>query len=346
MFVREGWKRAARAALIAVAATWAGHAAAQKTELLVYTALETDQIKAYEEAFYKAYPDIGIKWVRDSTGIITAKVLAEKANPQADLVIGTSASSMAVFANEGLLQPYAPKGVEKLSQQYVDPSKPPLWVGMDVYGAAVCFNTVEAQKQGLPKPESWKDLTKPVYKGKIVMPNPASSGTGFLDVAGWLQMWGEADAWKFMDALHENIAIYTHSGSQPCARAGQGEFPIGVSFEYRAVTTKKSGAPVDIIFPSEGLGWDLEASGIMKATKKVEAARKLMDWLATPEAMALFSKNFAVVALPGVAKPLEFVPADYEKRLIKNDFAWEAQNRDKILAEWTKRYDAKSAPKK
>jgi len=112
------------------------------------------------------------------------------------------------------------------------------------------------------------------------------------------------------------------------------------------VTTKKSGAPIDVIFPTEGLGWDLEASGIMKSTKKVEAARKLMDWLATPEAMALYSKNFAVVAIPGIAKPLEFVPADYEKRLIKNDFAWEAKNRDKILAEWTKRYDAKSAPKK
>src|SRR5213080_150322 len=343
-FGNKGWRRIAGVVVGAVFA-WVGSASAQKTELLVYTALETDQIKAYEEAFYKAVPDVTLKWVRDSTGIITAKVLAEKANPQADLVVGTSASSMAVFANEGLLQGYAPKGLEKLSPQYVDPSKPPLWVGMDVYGAAVCFNTVEAGKQGLPKPESWKDLTKPVYKGKIVMPNPASSGTGFLDVAGWLQMWGEADAWKFMDALHENIALYTHSGSQPCTRAGQGEFPIGVSFEYRAVTTKKSGAPIDIIFPSEGLGWDLEASGIMKTTKKVEAARAMMDWLATPDAMQLFAKNFAVLAMPGMAKPLDFVPVDYEKRLIKNDFAWSAKNRDKILAEWLKRYDGKSEPK-
>jgi iron(III) transport system substrate-binding protein len=342
---KSWWQRVA-SVVIGGAVAWAAPALAQKTELLVYTALETDQIKAYEEAFYKAVPDVTLKWVRDSTGVITAKVLAEKANPQADLVVGTSASSMAVFANEGLLQGYAPKGLEKLSPQYVDPKKPPEWVGMDVYGAAVCFNTVEAGKQNLPKPESWKDLTKPVYKGKIVMPNPASSGTGFLDVAGWLQMWGEADGWKFMDALHENIALYTHSGSQPCARAGQGEFPIGISFEYRAMKTKKDGAPVDIVFPSEGLGWDLEASGIMKTTKKVEAARKLMDWLATPAAMELFSKNFAVVAVPGIAKPLDFIPADYEKRLIKNDFAWEAKNRDKILAEWTKRYDAKSAPKK
>jgi iron(III) transport system substrate-binding protein len=323
----------------------AAPALAQKTELLVYTALETDQIKAYEDAFKKANPNIDLKWVRDSTGVITSKLLAEKSNPQADVVFGVSASSLAVFENEGMLQPYAPKGLDKVSAKYRDPKNPPAWVGMDVYGAAICFNTVEAQKLGLPKPATWKDLTNPVYKGRVVMPNPASSGTGYLDVSGWIQMWGEADAWKFMDALHENIAQYTHSGSKPCRQAGAGEFPIGVSFEYRAVTTKKSGAPIDIIFPTEGLGWDLESSGIMKNTKKLDAARALMDWMVTPEAMALYAKNFAVLAMPGIAKPLEFVPADYEQRLVKNDFAWSAKNRDKIITEWIKRYDAKSEAK-
>lgn len=330
--------------VVAFAAT-AGMAHAQKTELNVYTALETDQLKAYTEAFTKAYPNIDIKWTRDSTGVITSKLLAEKANPVADMIVGVSASSMAVFANEGMLQPYAPKGLDKISAQYRDPANPPMWVGMDVYGAAICFNTVEAAKLGLPKPETWQDLTKPVYKGRITMPNPASSGTGYLDVTGWMLMMGEAKAWQYMDALHANVAQYTHSGSKPCRQAGAGEFPIGISFEYRAVTTKKSGAPIDIIFPTEGLGWDLEASGIMKTTKKADAAKSLMDWLATPAAMELFAKNFAVVAIPGIAKPLDFVPADYEKRLVKNDFAWSAKNRDKIIAEWLKRYDAKSEPK-
>jgi len=329
----------------AASLAFAGVASAQKVDLNVYTALETDQLKAYTEGFNKAYPNIDIKWTRDSTGVITSKLLAEKANPVADLVVGVSASSLAVFANEGMLQGYAPKGLDKISAQYRDPANPPLWVGMDVYGAAICFNTVEAQKLNLPKPETWQDLTKPVYKGRIVMPNPASSGTGYLDVTGWIQMWGDAKAWKFMDDLHANIAQYTHSGSKPCRQAGAGEFPIGVSFEYRAVTTKKSGAPIDIIFPTEGLGWDLEASGIMKTTKKLDAAKSLMDWLASTQAMELYSKNFAVLAMPGIAKPLEFVPADYEKRLVKNDFAWSAKNRDKIIAEWLKRYDAKSEPK-
>ena len=329
---------------IAFAAT-SGVALAQKTQLNVYTALETDQLKAYTEGFNKAYPDIELKWTRDSTGVITAKLLAEKANPVADIVFGVSASSLAVFDNEGMLTPYAPKGLDKVSAKYRDPKNPPAWVGMDVYGAAICFNTVEAAKQNLPKPETWEDLLKPVYKGKITMPNPASSGTGYFDVSGWIQMWGEEKAWKYMDALHANIGQYTHSGSKPCRQAGAGEFPIGISFEYRAVTTKKSGAPVDVIFPKEGLGWDLESSGIMKGTKKADAAKALMDWMVTPAAMELYAKNFAVLAVPGIAKPLDFVPADYEARLIKNDFAWSAKNRDKILAEWLKRYDAKSEPK-
>jgi len=340
------WWRSVASAIAAVSLFAAGAVAAQKTELLVYTALETDQIKAYEDSFRKAYPDVDLKWVRDSTGIITARLLAEKANPQADVVMGLAATSLLLFEQEGMLLPYAPKNLAAIPAQYRDAKDPPAWFGMDVWGATVCFNTVEAAKQNLPKPESWADLTKPVYKGKIVMPNPASSGTGFLDVTAWLQIMGEAGGWKFMDALHENVAQYTHSGSKPCVQAGSGEFPIGISFEYRANTIKAKGGPIDLIFPKEGLGWDLEAVGIMKTTKKLDAAKKFADWSSSKEANELYANNYAIVAIPGVAKPLPNVPADYEKRLVKNDFAWAAKNRDRILAEWTKRYDSKSEPKK
>ena len=48
------------------------------TTLTVYTALEADQVKEYKEAFEKANPDIEIRFVRESTGIITAKLLSEK----------------------------------------------------------------------------------------------------------------------------------------------------------------------------------------------------------------------------------------------------------------------------
>jgi iron(III) transport system substrate-binding protein len=249
---------------------------------------------------------------------------------------------MEIFKADGMLVPYAPKGVEKLNARFVDASKPPRWVGQDVWAATVCYNTVEGQKKGVPKPETWKDLTKPAYKGQVVMPNPASSGTGYFDVTAWLQVFGEAEGWKYMDALHENIAQYTHSGSKPCRQAGAGEFVVGISFEFRANDVKKKGAPVDIVFPKEGLGWDIEAAGIVKGTKHMDAAKKLMDWIVSKEANEAYAKNFAIVAMPGVAPKLEFIPTDLESHLVKNDFAFAAKNRDKILAEWQKRYAAKS----
>ena len=333
------------AALAAATLAVSGAALAQKTPLTVYTALETDQLKAYQEGFNKAHPDIEITWVRDSTGVITAKLLAEKANPKADVVMGVAATSMGVFDAEGMLVPYAPQGLSRIAPQYRDAKNPPAWVGMDVWGATVCFNTVEAQKRGIPKPETWKDLTKPVYKGQIVMPHPASSGTGYFDVTAWLQLYGEAEGWKFMDGLHENIAQYMHSGSRPCAAAANGEYVVGISFEYRANREKAQGKPIDLVFPKEGLGWDLEAIGIHKGTKQMAAAQKLMDWAASDAAMALYAKNFAIVAVPSLSQPLPNVPADYGSRLVKNDFSWAAKNRDKILAEWSKRYESKAAPK-
>lgn len=331
--------------LIATALYLASFYATADTTLTVYTALEADQLKAYQQKFEKENPGIKLRWVRDSTGVITAKLLAEKSRPQADVVMGVAASSLLVLEKEGMLQPYAPKNVAKLSKKYVDNNTPPRWVGMDVWGAAICFNTAEATKLGLKKPESWKDLLKPEYKGKIVMPNPASSGTGYFDVTAWLQLFGDKAGWAYMDKLHQNIAQYTHSGSKPCKQAAAGEFPIGISFEYRAAKLKESGAPIDVVFPKEGLGWDLEATAIMKGTKNLDAAHKLADWSASQSANELYEKNFAIVAMPGIAKPNPLIPANYEHRLVKQDLRWSATNRDRILAEWTRRYDAKSEPK-
>ena len=74
------FKRTAMAAGLLAACALQAQA---NTELTVYTALEVEQLKPYQEAFEKQNPDISIKWVRDSTGIVTAKLLAEKDRPQA-----------------------------------------------------------------------------------------------------------------------------------------------------------------------------------------------------------------------------------------------------------------------
>lgn len=177
------------------------------------------------------------------------------------------------------------------------------------------------------------------------MPNPNSSGTGFLDVSSWLQIFGEKDGWEYMDGLHQNINRYTHSGSKPCKLAASGEIPIGISFAFRAAKSKEQGAPLDIVFPTEGLGWDMEATAIIKGTKNLTAAQTLANWTVSKKANEMYNEGYAVVAMPGVAKPVEFFPDNAESLMIDNNFEWSAKNRTYILSEWQKRYDSKSEAK-
>lgn len=332
-------------ATVAVAMMLSGTALAQKTRLTVYTAMEPDQLEIMKKSAEADTPGIEIGWVRDSTGVITARLLAEKENPRADVVWGLSASSLAIFDQQGMLLPYTPKGADGIKKVFRSGKNPETWTGQDAYLSVVCFNTVEAGKLKAVKPTSWADLTKPEYKGQIVMPNPASSGTGFLTIAAWLQLMGEEKGWKFMDALHENIAVYTHSGSAPCVQAARGERVMGIGFDMRGASEKTKGAPIDLILPKEGAGWEMEASGIIKGTKHVEAAQKLIDWTVTKKANEIYGKYYAIVAHPDIKAEPPNYPPNAEAAMVKNDINWMASNRERILAEWTKRYDSKSAPK-
>jgi iron(III) transport system substrate-binding protein len=325
-------------ALFAVSTAWA-------ETLTVYTAVEAEDLKKYAARFNEDNPDIEIKWVRDSTGIVTAKLLAEKNNPRADVIWGLAATSLLLMKKEGMLEPYAPVGLEKLDPKFRDKADAPYWTGMDAWVAAICFNTVEAKKQGLSAPRSWQDLTQVQYKGHIAMPNPNSSGTGFLDVSSWLQIFGEFKGWEFMDALHENIDHYTHSGSKPCKQAARGEVVIGVSFAFRGAKSKAKGAPLEIIIPSEGIGWDMEATAIVKGTKKLKAAQALVDWSVTEKANKMYNEGYAVIAIPELAREVKYFPPGILEAMINNKFEWAAKNRKRILKEWQGRYDSKSEPK-
>jgi iron(III) transport system substrate-binding protein len=315
----------------------AAPALAQKRTVVIYTAIENEQIAEYKKAYEKTLPNVEVKMLRFSTGDISARFMAEKDNMQADVIWGIGATNVLQFKNAGLLAAYAPKGLARIQPLFRDRATPPSWVAMDIYMSAFCFNTETGKKHNLPKPTSWADLTKPVYKGHVVMPNPASSGTGYLSVASVLQRLGEADGWKYLDALDKNIAEYTKSGSKPCKDAAAGERAVGVSFEYVALEMKKKGAPVEMVLPKEGSGYEIEANALTTKGAKNPAAKQFLDWAISDDSLKLVSQFFAAVSVPGFPVP-EGLPKDISKVVYPNDFDWSAKNRDRILAEWQKRY--------
>ncbi len=317
-------------------------------ELVVYSTIDPDEVPLYKGAFEKSNPSITLNIVRSSTGTTTARILAEKDNPRHDVIFRMANTSLIVFGKEGLLYPYEPKGLARIDPAFRDKvNNPPLWVGSNAYTNAICYNIPESKKLGLPPPKTWADLIKPVYKGYIVAPNPQASGTGFINITAWIFLWGEDKAFEYMDKLDENIKFYMNSGSAPCVKAGSGEVPIALSWDFRAARLIGQGAPIELIVPEEGLGWDLEGSAIMKVAEKNDRladAKTFMDWTISEEALKVHNKNFAIIATPDKVEPVPNHPSskgDMMKYLLKYDFVWNAENRNRLIAKWTARYEGK-----
>lgn len=314
-------------------------------EVTVYTSIEEAQIETYLAPFKKEHPEIKLNIVRASTGDITARLIAEKDNPQADVVWGLAGTSLILADKQKVLEPYAPKGVENIPKQFKGEGETPTWVGIDAFITSITVNTQELAKRNLPVPKSYNDLLNPGYKGLIVMPNPQSSGTGFIAVSAWIQLMGKDKAFEYMDKLHENIGVYTHSGSSPAKMASTGEYPISISYDWKSIQLKKEGYPVETVFPTEKSGWDLEANALVKKKTIKEEAKVFLDWAISKEAMAMYGKNYAITTLDVGSTIPEGFPKKPLDQIIDNNLAWAAENRDTILKEWIQKYDGKSQPK-
>ncbi|MCJ8142323.1 extracellular solute-binding protein [Ancylobacter sp. A5.8] len=316
--------------------------------LNVYSVNEEPFLAEFMPVFKAKYPELKVNVIHGSGGPVLARVLAEKSNPQADVILSLPGSSLVILQKQGLLDTYKTTEAEHLKPHMTDREPGgPQWTPVDAFGSAICFNKAEAEARNAPTPTKWSDLTSPAYKGQIVMPNPASSGTGLLMVANWFQLLGEEGAWSYMDKLHENVAQYLHSGSAPCRMAASGEAIIGLSYPNIGVQSINAGAPLAVILPEEGNGAEIEGNAILKGAKNVKAAKLLIDFMATEDAQKIAGKYYAVLARKGVASTTAAnYPTNEEEKMNFFDYNWLAANKDRILAEWQKRYGGKSAPKK
>ncbi len=309
---------------------------ARAGELTVYTSLEEDDAKVYLDAFATVEPDIKVNLLRLSTGDLGARMLAEKSNPRHDIIWGWAVTQMVDPRIMEMLDPYKPAGIDQVNTSFKDPGDK--WFATTGYFAAFCVNTDVLQKKNLPMPSSWQDLLNPVYKDQLIMPNPASSGTGYLQISSILQMKGEDEGWKFLHELDKNMGQYIKSGSKPCKLTRVGEYAIGASFAFVGVKSIDKGFPIKLVIPSEGAGYEMEVSGLMDTSGNKSDAKKFLDWLLTKQAGALYGERAAMSVVPGAVQTQKArdagLPADVSTVLFDMDFDWSATNKSRVIKKW------------
>ncbi|KAE9525697.1 ABC transporter substrate-binding protein [Testudinibacter aquarius] len=308
--------------------------------LVVYCSAQNIVCEKEVQAFSKKY-DVKTSFIRNSSGSTLAKLEAEKNNPQADVWYGGPFDTHAQAAEMGLLQPYQSANLEYVIPQFKDPGKMKGNYSSVVYMGVLGFgvNTERLKKLGINEvPKCWKDLLDSRLKNEIQLADPQSSGTAYTAIATFIQLWGEDEAFKYLKELDHNISQYPKAGTAPSRNLARGETTIGIGFLQNYSFEKENGAPIELIVPCEGSGYELGGVSIVKNARNEKNAQFFVDWALSKDAQELSWKeaqsHHILTNVTAVGAPFSLKPD--ELNLINYDFSKFGSNdvRRTLINKW------------
>lgn len=292
--------------------------------LVVYCSAQNSVCETQVQAFSKKY-DVNTTFVRNSSGSTLAKMKAETNNPQADVWYGGTFDTHSQAAEMDLLTAYQSPMLNEVMPEFKDPGRRKGNYSSVVYMGVLGFgvNTEKLKKLGITEPpKCWKDLLDPKFKNEIQISDPQSAGTAYTAIATFVQLWGEDEAFKYLKELDKNISQYPKAGTAPAHNLARGETTIGIGFLQNYSFEKQNGAPIEVIVPCEGTGYELGGVSIIKNARNLKNAQLFVDWAMSKESQELsWEKGQSHHILTNVhAKGSPYALKSNELNLIKYDF--------------------------
>ncbi|MDF1635197.1 ABC transporter substrate-binding protein [Mycoplana sp. MJR14] len=272
---------------------------AAAADLVLYTSQPNEDAQATVDAFKAANPGIEVEWVRDGTTKLMAKLMAEieAGNPVADVLLIADTVTLQRMKEAGQLLAYKSPEAANFDATLYDADG--AYYSTKLITTGIVYNTAA----GL-KPEGWKDLTKPEAKNLVMMPSPLTSGAALIhaQVLTGLEGYG----WDYYKALQQNGAAASGGNGGVLKAVATGEKAYGMLVDYMAIREKAKGAPIEFVFPAEGVSAVTEPVAILAGTRNEDNARKFVDFVLSEEGQQVSARLGYIPARNGVAMPAGF----------------------------------------
>jgi iron(III) transport system substrate-binding protein len=324
----------------------AGAAQAQGA-LVMYCGVQEEWCRAMVNAFERE-TSIKVSMTRKSAGEVFAQVKAEAANPRADIWWGGTGDPHMQAAEEGLTVEYKSPNMGELQDWAVRQWEQSKNRTIGIYSGALGFgyNTDLVKSKGIAEPKCWADLLNAKLKDEVQVADPNSSGTAYTLLATIVQLMGEEKGFEYLKSLHKNVNQYTKSGAAPAKAMALGETTTGIAFMHDIMTMVVDKAPIKVVAPCEGTGYEIGSMSIIKGAKNLDNAKKFYDWALTASAQKIGGdvKNFQVPSNKSTPIPPE-APKLSEMKLINFNFAkyGSSDERKRLLSKWDS--EVKNLPK-
>jgi iron(III) transport system substrate-binding protein len=332
---RAGVKLHRRDVLLAVAAVPFVRPARAAGTLKAYSIWPENYARPMLEAFEKATGN-HVNFIRFSSGEALARLIAEKGNPQVDVLFGGPVETFTAGEEQGIFDVYVPPAAADLPARFK--STKGMWTAIADDPLVFMTNSKFLKEHGLAPPASWNDLLNPAYKDMLQMADARTSGTAVTRIFSILQVndRNEDAAFAYMKKLRQNVQAYTKSGGGGTIPVGLGQAGGGIFFIVDALFTRQKGYDIEISFPREGIGSAAECIALVKGGAANPAAKQLIDWACSPAMQSLLAPakiNF-LPAHPKVAPDPDLAAILKTAKIIEIDDKWAGDNRKRIVDRW------------
>lgn len=271
-------------------------ASAVEGKLVLYTSQPNTDAQQTADAFMAKYPGVTVEWVRDGTPKILSKLRAEieAGQPQPDVLLIADVVTMEGLKAEGRLLAYPEADISAYDAGLMDKDKS--YFSTKLITTGIVYNS-----KAPFVPTSWLDLAKPEAKGLVAMPSPLTSGAAMIHT---VTLTGNlAEGWDFYAELAKNGAQAAGGNGDILKAVSGGDKLYGMIVDYMPIREKAKGAPVEFVFPKEGVSAVTEPVAILSTAKNVEAAKAFIDFILSEDGQKLAVSQGYIPALAGAGMP-------------------------------------------